>query len=512
MPFVDSGFMTIYNGISSTPEKIALLYDKNIYQDRRGFVKALRPFRFPMRDGFPRLDWVKYTPATEKMPEKWTILEPELCDVLKEQYHLHYVNGAFYCDDGYKPDDSIRALIAEWIAPFFEARYARTVSSVFETLRTTCYTELPAPDESKVYTKGGYTLTLNDDCTISARFEPDALTVTRLPVKYDPNAPQPERFLKYLHDLLEDDDLFAVQEYIGYMLVATTKSQRALFLRCDGGGGKSVLLDILSALFGGTSIKGKLEQLATNRFMMAQLENKLAFFDDDLTTSLLEETSLIKSIITANSPMMAERKGKDAYQFRPFARLLVAGNVFPGAAHDRSDGLYRRLLLVECKPRPATRVDDPNLSRKIISEELPGILNWALAGLRVWLANGNKFDESAASAEILQRKQAEDNPVEQFMMDTDWIVFENEGRTATESIVSAFALWCEYNAITPPAARTITTEIAHIAQKKGLSAPYSMFIGSKKKRGYKGIALTQYARNEIDGSIIQPVTIKRRNG
>ena len=41
------------------------------------------------------------------------------------------------------------------------------------------------------------------------------LCQNRLPVKYAPKAPSPERWLTFLHELLDDADIPTLQEYLG---------------------------------------------------------------------------------------------------------------------------------------------------------------------------------------------------------------------------------------------------------------------------------------------------------
>lgn len=127
--------------------------------------------------------------------------------------------------------------------------------------------------------------------------------------------------------------------------------------------------------------------------MLAELENRLAFIDDDLQTAGFAETSIIKEIITTKTKIMAERKGRDPHEFQSFARLFVATNKSPVALYDHTDGFFRRLLILYVLPVPAGRVDDPELTDKIL-EELEGVFVWALEGLSTLMANGWKIHTS----------------------------------------------------------------------------------------------------------------------
>ena len=51
-----------------------------------------------------------------------------------------------------------------------------------------------------------------------------------------------------------------------------------------------------------------------------------------------------------------------------FARLLAFSNGDLQALYDRSDGFYRRQLVLTAREKPAGRVDDPDLAEKLKAE------------------------------------------------------------------------------------------------------------------------------------------------
>src|SRR5699024_2443055 len=74
-------------------------------------------------------------------------------------------------------------------------------------------------------------------------------------------------------------------------------------------------------------------------------------------------------------------KGKQSYQGWMCVRLLAFSNGDLQALFDRSDGFYRRQLVLTTKEKPAGRVDDPDLAEKM-KAEVEGILLWAFEGLQ----------------------------------------------------------------------------------------------------------------------------------
>ena len=76
-----------------------------------------------------------------------------------------------------------------------------------------------------------------------------------------------------------------------------------------------------------------------------------------------------------------------------FVRLLAFSNGDLQALYDRSDGFYRRKLVLTTKEKPVDRADDPDLAEKM-KAEAEGIFLWAFEGLQRLVANNFKFTES----------------------------------------------------------------------------------------------------------------------
>ena len=77
--------------------------------------------------------------------------------------------------------------------------------------------------------------------------------ITRLPIKYDPNAKAPT-FCKFLSSIFRDDEDCAqkiklVLEMIGYSMQTHAKYEYFLILVGSGANGKSVLLKMIKSFF-----------------------------------------------------------------------------------------------------------------------------------------------------------------------------------------------------------------------------------------------------------------------
>ena len=443
-------------------------------------------------------DWFFY----DASKEQFTIREPLMCQALKRSYHLHRVNGSFYDDSGVVTDAEVKSRIQRSISIIFEGDIGRKTSKVFDALCNYCYEQPPRPREDRVYTRGGGAIAFEPkpdqpgEFTFKAVYEPDAFTFNRLDVDFSPDAECPT-FESYIKDLVYPEDMDALQEFCGYCLIPSTRAQTALFIKGNGGEGKSVLTGILCEIFKRSAVVDKLAALEESRFKTANLENKLLFIDDDINSELLKETGTIKQIITASTPLTVEKKGRDAHEIQPYAKILCAGNTFIGAAFDRSDGLYRRLLLMECKPIPADRVSDRFLIDKI-REEKAGIFNWMLFGLLRLMNNGFEFTRSLRSRHLLEQKKTDDDPVSCFLRDDSWVLYQEGYITPSTDLYSAFLLWCSANAVEPLSMRSAMRGIKQYLDKlQAVTYSENFIFDGQRKRGYSGIGLTLSAIAQI---------------
>lgn len=170
---------------------------------------------------------------------------------------------------------------------------------------------------------------------------------SRLPVAYRSDAPQPIRWLAFLEGLLYAEDISTLQEFIGYCLIPSNKGQRMMVIKGNGGE-ESRISGVLGALLGSNMKDGSIGKISENRFARADLEHILLCVDDDMRMEALRQTNYVKSIVTAQENGFGEQ-GQAELSGLMFARLLAFSNGDLQALYDRSDGFYRRQLVLTTK-------------------------------------------------------------------------------------------------------------------------------------------------------------------
>ena len=220
-----------------------------------------------------------------------------------------------------------------------------------------------------------------DDCVL--RNSPDWFSMVSLPFAFDPEAvcPKWEAFLE--HNLEMDPERIKVlQEWAGYLLMPDTGEQRFLINVGEGANGKSVFTSALTAMLGEENVSNVPLEVWGDRFSRTDTLGKLLNAAGDCGEIDKAAEGYIKSF-TSGDRMFFDRKGVSGLNCRPTARLMISCNNLPRFS-DRSDGVWRRMLLIPWrvqidKNRRIKGMDKTDWWQE--SGELPGIFNWAIAGL-----------------------------------------------------------------------------------------------------------------------------------
>ena len=312
---------------------------------------------------------------------------------------------------------------------------------------------------------------------------------TRLPVSYNPAAPKPETWLRFVHDLLNEDDIPTLQEYLGYCLIPSTKGQRMMVIKGNGGEGKSQIGVVLSTIFGGYMKDGSIGKVSENPFARADLEHQLLMVDDDMKMEALKQTNYVKSIVTAQGKMDLERKRQQSYQGWMFCRLLAFSNGDLQALYDRSNGFYRRQLILTTKEKPASRVDDPDIADKM-KAEAEGILLWMFEGLQRLIANKFQFTESERTRNNREYVKRDSVNLLDFLEDEGFVRLKADCGASSKEIYETYTMWCEENAMTPMKPRSVSDFL--VANEKKYNLEHTNTITNSAGRrvwGFLGIEL-----------------------
>jgi putative DNA primase/helicase len=283
------------------------------------------------------------------------------------------------------------------------------------------------------------------------------------PVKYDPEAKCPA-ILEFLHDILDNDGVQFIIEYLAYMCLPYTDTDKILFLHGSGGNGKGTLINIIQHFLGDNNITNmSLRDLSEDKFSRAHLYGKLANICGDIDNHVLNNTGIIKSL-TGDDTVYAQFKGVDGFNFKNYAKLLFTANELPMST-DKTHGYFRRIFIL---PFEKQLPEEKKIARAVMDKrltapsELSGLLNLVIEAIHRLEANDFKFTVPVSAQKALEQYKYAHDKIEQFM--TEEGTKEALAKVTLKHFYSAYVDWCKENGILPEQKRKVKDKL----EEKGL--------------------------------------------
>ena len=444
-----------------------------------------------------KVDWISFDETgtvniNDKKFAEWYVKRNE----------LYCINDRFYTRYGQISDNEFRNNIHNIIGGIITTRLSAKVESLLASVKNEAFTKLDAPDKYKVQFDN-----ISFDVRHGKLEECDTFfTLHQIPHNYDAKADCP-KFKRFINNLFYEEDIPVIQEYLGYCLVPNTLAQTALFIIGEGGEGKSRIPVLMEHIIGADNVVvGDFEGLQ-DKFSTSSLDKQMLFMDDELTLTALDDTSNFKKIVTAETAMEVEVKGKPKYKTKLYSRIICCGNGAIQSKFDRTDGFYRRLLL--CKVRPV-HYDKPDrtLSDQL-DKEIPGIINWMLEGLCRVVKNGFIIEPSKRMSDEVQSLRDNSDTIQLFMNDEQFIdyTFDEEDKVSIKQLYDAYENWCQDNSyliihkntfgktIRRTYKSTLSKKLMNPQRVNELISKEKVYINKKQVRGVVGIKLKNYKKS-----------------
>lgn len=287
---------------------------------------------------------------------------------------------------------------------------------------------------------------------------PDYLSTVQLDVAYDKAAGCP-LFRKFLAESMGGDmeQVGLIQEMLGYFLIPVNSAQKCFVIVGVASAGKSVLLRVLNdVLLGRRNVSNVSWQALNERFKTAELFGKLSNIFADLPTKNIDDNGIFKALV-GEDYLTVEKKNKNPFSFQSSARLLFSCNSIPKNYGDRSEGFYRRLVILRFKYTVPKEKRDPEFLEKF-RMEADGIFLFALEGLRRLMRNRYIFSETQVNADELQQYREESDSVLSFVKDCCELSAEHS--VGSTELFNAYKGYCEECGLRPYAQKNFVQQIA----------------------------------------------------
>ncbi len=328
----------------------------------------------------------------------------------------------------------------------------------------------------------------------ASEFTPKIISLNKINASFNKEADCP-KFKKFLEEVLikredwdnpnaDKTDLLTMQEFYGYLLYKKVEFNRAVMLYGEGENGKSTKINVAKKFLGEKNVANvPIQKLETNNFAVASLHGKLANLHSDLPKTALKETSRFKQI-TGGDTIDAEKKFRDNFSFLPYAKMMFAANTLP-ASYDDTVAFWRRWLIFKFPNSFSEGSDNTNknlLAELTTEEELSGILNWAIEGLKRLLKN-KKFTINKSTHEVREEYIRKSDSIGSFVMDMIKEVPGTGSFIIKRDLYEAYAQYCRGRAYD-----MVTENTFHrrLFQKVNVRE-YHPKVSGKQKAAWSGI-------------------------
>jgi putative DNA primase/helicase len=258
---------------------------------------------------------------------------------------------------------------------------------------------------------------------------------------FDPHAPHPAQWLAFLDDLWSADpeSVMTLQEVFGLCLTSDTRHHKAFMLIGPPRSGKGTIGRVLTDLIGRDNVVAPTLTSMGEQFGPASLIGKRVAIVPDARINQRANLYRISErllSITGEDTQTIDRKYLPAWTGRLQVRFIVLSNELP-EFDESSSALAGRFITV-----PLTRSfsgrEDLELGNRL-SRELPGILNWSIAGWQRLTKRGH-FIQPRSGIELANELEDLSSPIKAFIKEHCVIASDQSVQCGR-----LYRRWCAWN-------------------------------------------------------------------
>lgn len=325
---------------------------------------------------------------------------------------------------------------------------------------------------------------------------PRWFTTNCLPHNFDPSAECPT-WLEFLHQAFEGDEerIRTLAQWFGYNLTLDNRQQKLALLVGPPRSGKGTTMTVLTHLLGKQNVANPTLTSLGSRFGLAPLVGKQAAVVPDAhlgrnadSVAILEK---LKSIVGCDEQNVDRKNRAELANVRINARFTIAVNELPRLP-DASVSLKDKMIVIPYNLTFAGK-EDYGLSEKLLAE-IPGITNWALAGLTDMQRTGRLL-QPKAGLEIVKDFSRLSSPLSGFIEDSCDVGSDYNQSCAI--LFQGWGHWCKQNGHETGSATSFGTKLR--AAVIGLMR-VKVRDGARTMWVYRGLRLTPEATERVNNA------------
>jgi len=206
-----------------------------------------------------------------------------------------------------------------------------------------------------------------------------------------------------------------LQQLFGLALVPETSFQRFWILYGPPSTGKSVACSILTELLGEENVSNVSLDMLGEKHTGVMLRIKLVNIASEIEQDDIRTNERFIKAISGEDRLTMNPKYKEPITEKLDARLIFASNTLP-RFKDRSHAIDRRLTIIPMDQVVAPGDRDRKLVPYLVENEMAGILNWSIEGLKDLYTLGAIF-ESPESLKVKQQHLKDSHLYETWIQD-----------------------------------------------------------------------------------------------
>lgn len=270
-------------------------------------------------------------------------------------------------------------------------------------------------------------------------------------VWYDPEV-RSEDFDRFIHEIMMNDEqkIQYLQKIFGYCLTGEATQEQCYM--CYGSttrNGKSTLLEVIGYLFGDYSANAQPETLAQKDRNSRQASGDIARLDGVRFLHMSEppkrmkmDVALLKTLI-GRDPITARHLHEREFEFIPVFKLLINTNYLPVVTDDTLFSSERVKVITFDRHFTPEEQDRQLKGRLKRDDNLTGIFNWCLEGLRGFQNDGGILREPDAVKRATEDYRSKSDKIQNFIDDC-LIQFPGQNISIKEAY-QLYGFWCQDN-------------------------------------------------------------------
>lgn len=310
--------------------------------------------------------------------------------------------------------------------------------------------------------------TLDLETKIFYKHNPNDFLSKMSGVNFDSTA-KSNRWEQFIDEVMmgDKDKAEFLQKALGYALTGDTKQECFFVLYGPTSrNGKGTTMETFMQMMGHYGKTGRPDSLAQRnkpnangptediaRLAGARFVN---FAEPDKT--LVLSAALVKSL-TGNDTQTARYLNENSFEYKPQFKLFINTNHLP-AVTDNTLFTSGRVKIIQFERHFEEWEQDKGLKDELTKpENLSGILNWCIEGLRMIETTGFNMPDTVKSATDEYRK--DNDRLGRFIEDE--MERDSDAETPTVDVYNQYIIWCSRNGFTPDNQTTFNSSLKTIA-------------------------------------------------